>query len=312
MPCKRNYLGMRSEHRIIVGSRRSLLAMAQTQQLMRDLGLLFPRHKFVIKGIVTQGDRLKKWQDVQFKGVFVKEIEEMLLKGKIDLAIHSLKDLPVDIPRELEIAAVTRRVDPRDALISCKNLKLSTLKKTSCIGTSSLRRKAQLLLYRSDFRVKEIRGNLDTRLRKLKQGDYDAIIVAAAGMLRLGWEKYITEYIPETIMLPAPGQGAIGIEIRKGDNYIKSIVKKLDCQRSRIEVTAEREFLQSMSGGCRLPIAALGKIKGQRLELKGIVLEENGLSAVKSRLRGKKSSPKSIGRKLARQIIFLLKKQKRV
>lgn len=284
---------------IIIGSRMSLLAKKQTGIVINMLKRIFPEYKFIIKGIITSGDRLKNWTDEQTKGLFVKEIEEALLCKKIDLAVHSMKDLPVEIPKGLEIAAITKRLRANDVLISKRGKKLTHLKRCACIGTSSLRRKMQLLLYRPDFVVKDIRGNLDTRLKKIKQGGYDAIVVAAAGLLRMGWEKLITENIDKRIILPAPAQGALGIEIRKGDLFVKKIVSRLNHSRTNLEVTAEREFLKAMGGGCRVPIGAFAKIKDNFLNLEAIVIKEKNGDYVKKFLRMNKKYPKRIGKKLA-------------
>ena len=200
---------------IILGTRKSILAITQTQGVIDQLKRKFPDVKFGIKNIVTTGDRLKKWPQTQLKGLFVKEIEDALLEGTIDIAVHSMKDLPCEIPAGLEISAITKRVDWRDVLISNSQRKLKDLPFGSIIGTSSLRRKAQVLAYRPDLRVTDIRGNINTRLKKMETGNYDAIIVAAAGIIRLGLQKYITEYISKKIMLPAPAQGCLGIEIKK-------------------------------------------------------------------------------------------------
>ncbi len=287
---------------IIVGTRKSLLAMTQAEGVISCLKKLFPDYKFLIKKITTEGDRLKNWATLPTKGIFVKEIEELLISAKIDLAVHSMKDLPCEIPEQLKIAAVTKRLDPKDVLISRSSGKLNVLKTGSCIGTSSLRRKTQLLAYRSDFRIADIRGNLDTRLKKMKKGRYDAIVVAAAGILRLGWEEIISEFISPKIVLPAPGQGALGIEVRKDDRRVEKIAKKLNHEITRLEVTAERAFLAGLGGGCRTPIAALGKVKGSRLKLEGSIASGDGESVLRSSLIGDARFPERLGLALAKQI----------
>ena len=233
------------------------MALKQAEIVAKILKEKFSEYKFEIKGIVTSGDRLKTWPQKQAKGLFVKELEEALIKERIDLAVHSMKDLPVEMPQGLEIAAITKRIKANDILISRDSRKLSELKKGGRIGTSSPRRKMQLLLVRPDLKVIEIRGNLDTRIKKLRRGDCDAIILAEAGIMRLGLSAQITERLGYDIMLPAPAQGALGIQIRKNDVKIKSIVKKLNSAKTAVEVTAEREFLHAMGGGCRVPIGAL-------------------------------------------------------
>ncbi|MBU1043713.1 MAG: hydroxymethylbilane synthase [Candidatus Omnitrophica bacterium] len=290
---------------ITIGSRKSILAMTQARLVMDMLKKAFPNYKFVIKKIVTSGDRLKKWPTEQVKGLFVKEIEQALIQGKIDLAVHSMKDLPVEMPKELEIAAITKRADARDVLISHSGKKLDDLELKSCIGTSSPRRKAQLLLYRPDLNIVNIRGNLDTRLKKLNDKQFDAIVLAAAGIIRLGWQGLITEYINENIILPAPGQGVLGVQVRKKDKNVKAMVKILDHSSSRSEVTAERAFLKSMGGGCRVPIGCLAKIRADVLSLKAIVaFTQTG--AVKLAVKTNKKYPLKAGQELARRIKKLL------
>ncbi|MCG2712640.1 MAG: hydroxymethylbilane synthase [Candidatus Omnitrophica bacterium] len=299
---------MNSKEKIIAGSRKSLLAMRQSKIVVEKLSKIFPEYNFEIRGIVTSGDRLKTWPKKQAKGMFVKEIEEALIKGKIDFAVHSMKDLPVDIHDGLEIAAVTKRAEYSDVLISRNAEKLSKLEKGSCIGTSSPRRKMQLLLIRPDLKIADIRGNLDTRLKKLEKGDYDAIVVAAAGVLRLGWPGRITEYLGQNIMLPAPAQGALGIQIRKDDKKIGPIIRKLNSNKTEIEVTAEREFLRAMGGGCRVPIGALATIKAGNLHLEAIVIR-NKSNFCRTAVIGSKKFPKRAGKKLAKKIKSLLKKE---
>ncbi|MFH1092634.1 MAG: hydroxymethylbilane synthase [Candidatus Omnitrophota bacterium] len=302
---------MNSKNKIIIGSRKSLLAIRQSKIVVEKLNKIFPGYNFEIRGIVTSGDGLKAWPKKQSKGLFVKEIEEALIKGEIDFAVHSMKDMPVDIPDELEIAAVTKRAKYCDVLISRKAKKLSQLGKGSCIGTSSPRRKMQLLLIRPDLKVADIRGNLDTRLKKLEKGDYDAIVVAAAGVLRLGWSDRITEYLGNNTMLPAPAQGALGIQIRKNDKKIWPIIRKLNHAKTEIEVTAEREFLHAMGGGCRVPIGALARIKNGRLHLEAIVIR-NKNNFCRAAVTGSKKFPKKTGARLAGKIKTILNKKWRI
>jgi len=292
---------MGSKKIIVVGTRKSLLALTQTKTVVAQLARLFPEYRFVLKKIITSGDRLKQWPENQGKGLFVKEIEEALLSGRIDMAVHSMKDLPVDLPEALEIAAVPRRLNPADVFISRDNTPLAALKKGSRVGTSSPRRKTQLQAYRPDLRVCDIRGNLDTRLRKMESGLYDAIILAASGVQRLGWERRITEYIPLTLICPAPAQGALGIEVRRDDRRMRAVVGKIDHRYSRIAVIAEREFLKAMGGGCRVPIAAFAAVRGAKLRLMGRVAFR-GNQAVTSRVSGSAKNPAQAGRKLARQV----------
>ena len=279
--------------KIIIGARASPLSLAQAKEVSALLKGKFPQHSFSLKKLVTFGDKHRNWQrrdtgildkDV---GIFVKEIEEALLTGKIDLAVHSLKDLPCRLPEGLELAAVTERMDPRDCIIfrDSKAI-LPKLKKGAHIGTSSLRRKAQLLYWRPDLQVENLRGNLNTRLEKLKIGGFDAIVVALAGIKRLGLKNlsappFLSEIpgqqiIPTKLMLPAPGQGALGIEIRQGDREIKALAAGLNDRKSFLCVSCERAFLEALGAGCRLPLGALAEIKDTQIHLEAVVASPDG------------------------------------
>ena len=286
---------------VVVGARRSVLAMTQARGVVVRLKRLFPQVKFIVKGIVTRGDRLTGAIAQDAKGVFVKEIEEALINRKIDLAVHSMKDLPIEIPKALTIAAVTKRSSPKDVLISNRDSTIKTLRPGARIGTSSPRRRVQLLSHRPDLKVMDIRGNLDTRIRKLKEGMYDAIIVAAAGMLRMGWQQRVNQFIPMSVMLPAPGQGALGIEIRKKDVLLRKIVKIADHRITRMEVKAERVFLKAMGGGCQKPIAAFGKLNADNLYLEAACADGQG-RVVRGRVRGKSRRANELARQLAKRI----------
>jgi len=244
---------------ITVGARGSLLSVAQTEGVIRSLKLRFPGYGFTLKRITTMGDTSKTWSR-QDKGIFVKEIEEQLLGGGIDLAVHSIKDLPSQIPSGLILAGITKRLDPRDLLVSRDGAALGDLKPGALVGTSSLRRKAFLMIRRPDLRVSDLRGNLDTRLRKLNEGQYDAIIVAAAGIKRLGIRGLKAKKIPADRMLPACGQGALGIEVRSSDRQMVRLARSINCPRTYSCVCCEREFLRKVGGGCRLPIASFARI----------------------------------------------------
>jgi len=226
-----------------------------------------------IHKIKTTGDKIldAPLSKVGGKGLFVKEIEEALFDKKIDIAVHSMKDVPTDLPEGLSISAITEREDPRDALISKDGLKLKELKKGAKIGTSSLRRQVQLLNFREDFKIYQLRGNLNTRMKKLSAGDFDAIMLAAAGVKRMGWKDKITEYLPYDIFLPAIGQGALGIEIRDSDREAGKIVERFNHRETSLCVRAERSFLERLEGGCQVPIAAFGMINGNTIKLEGLV-----------------------------------------
>ncbi|MCP4650603.1 MAG: hydroxymethylbilane synthase [PVC group bacterium] len=298
---------MRSANIVVIGTRKSALAQAQANKVLFDLQKHFSDYKFKIKKITTTGDRLKSWPQTAGKGLFVKEIEEALIQGEIDIAVHSMKDLPCDMPQGLEIAAITKRLSPQDILISRSGKRLIDLPAQSRIGTSSLRRKTQLKAYRSDLKVVDIRGNLDSRLKKLKEGKYDAIVLAAAGVLRLGWDDVIAEILPFKVMLPAPAQGALGIEVRKNDRRIKRLVKILNHEISAIEINAERAFLQAMGGGCRTPLGALARIKRNILKLEGVIAGGKDDNIMRNKVSGMKKFPKRLGRKLAAQIKVCMK-----
>ena len=220
----------------------------------------------------------------------------------VDLAVHSLKDLPLELPQALRIAAVLEREEPRDALVSRAGESFDRLPAGSRVGTSSLRRRSQLLHRRKDLQMMEIRGNVDTRLRKLDEGQYDAIVVAACGLIRLGLEDRITEYLDFSIMLPEPGQGALAIEARADDSKLLKLLSDLDDPTSRACVEAERAFLQALGGGCRVPIAAYASCKGGELTLEGAVIAADGSSQVRGSDAAPMTEPIALGERLAQQL----------
>jgi hydroxymethylbilane synthase len=245
-----------------IGSRGSQLALWQANHisaLLRERG-----HEVEIEIIHTTGDKITDvaLAKVGTKGMFTKEIEEALAAGRVDLAVHSLKDLPTELPKGFEIAAITKREDPRDAFCSRNYSKIEDLPQGTRVGTSSLRRQAQLKAIRPDLEIHPLRGNVDTRLRKLEQGEYDAIILASAGLRRLGKTELIRQIIAAEIMCPAAGQGALGIEIREGDEKIRELLKFLDDTSARAATTCERALLNSLGGGCQVPIGAFAEVRG--------------------------------------------------
>lgn len=290
--------------KIIIGTRSSQLALCQAEWVSEQLRGLTPLPIEITK-IKTQGDKLLNASLIKSgdKGLFVKEIEVALQQGEIDLAVHSLKDLPVDIPDDLSIAAVPERVDSHDALISRENCELNKLPPQAVIGTSSLRRKAQILAYRSDLKIVDMRGNLDTRLRKLAEGQFQAIIVAAAGLMRLGWADKITQLLPWKICLPAVGQGALAIEARKDDQSILELIRQLDHQDSHSAVQAERSLLRALGGGCQVPLGALVDIKDDRLSLQGVVISPDGKKLIRDSVTGPVKDAESLGARLAQRLI---------
>lgn len=257
-----------------------------------------------ISVIKTKGDRMQNISlaNIGGKGVFVKEIEEALLKGDIAIAVHSMKDVPTELPEELEIGVVTEREDPRDVLISRENGKLEDLPTGARIGTGSLRRALQLRNLMPDIKIVSIRGNLDTRIKKLKTDDLDGVVVAAAGMKRMGWAESISQFIPIAVMVPSPGQGALGIELRKDDEEIRDIVSFLNHSSSSIEVMAERAFLTQLGGGCQVPIAAFGKQQDDELILRGLVGSLDGRTIVDDEVRGSSNDWEELGKILAERI----------
>ncbi|MDQ6599843.1 hydroxymethylbilane synthase [Bacillus salipaludis] len=283
--------------KIIVGSRRSKLALTQTNWVINQLKKLGAPFEFEVKEIVTKGDKI---QDVTLskvggKGLFVKEIEQAMLNKEIDMAVHSMKDMPAVLPEGLTIGCIPFREDHRDALISRDHIKLNDLKPGAIIGTSSLRRSAQLLVQRPDLEIKWIRGNVDTRLSKLKEEEYDAIILAAAGLSRLGWaSKTVTEFLDADLCIPAVGQGALSIECREDDHELLELFEKFTCKKTELAVRAERAFLQKMEGGCQVPIAGFATVEdNDEIALKVLVASPEGREVYKEELRG--NNPEELG-----------------
>lgn len=260
--------------------------------------------EFEVKEIVTKGDKILDVQlsKVGGKGLFVKEIEKELLEKEIDFAVHSMKDMPAVLPDGLTIGCIPKREDPRDALISKNHVKFKDLPKGAVVGTSSLRRSAQLLKVRPDLEIKWIRGNIDTRLKKLETEDFDAIILAAAGLNRMGWSKdVVTEYLDTDICLPAVAQGALGIECREDDEELLKEFKKLTDMNTQKAVTAERTFLAALDGGCQVPIAGYATVDGMEITMTGLVASPDGKICYKETVKG--NDPEETGRKLAQLLI---------
>ena len=286
------------KRKIIVGARGSLLSVAQTEGVIRFFQRRFPRYSFTLKKITTLGDKAKTWLRTD-KGIFVKEIEDELLAGKIDMAVHSIKDLPSKIPSRLKLIAVTKRENPRDVLITKNNFDLFSLKPGSVVGTSSLRRKAQILRHRPDLRIENLRGNLDTRIKKLNAGLYEAIAVAAAGLKRLGYKNIGARLISTKIMLPSCGQGALGIEVRGNDSFMQKLAKKINDRNSFICVSCERAFLRETGAGCRMPVAAFAKIRDRRINLSVMIISLDGKNAVRLSRSAPLSQALALGKSLA-------------
>jgi len=292
--------------RIVVGSRGSKLALIQTESVVAKIREANPHIEVVISKIITKGDRNRHIQldHMAGIGVFVKELEEALLSGRIDLAVHSLKDMPTQTPSGLCLAAVTERLDPRDVLIS-RGQKLAELASGSRIGTGSLRRAVQLSICHPDLEACNIRGNVDTRLRKVTEGEFAGIILAAAAMQRLGWEEKISEFLPLDYFLPAVGQGALAVEARLDDIEIAEILAPLNQLPIWQSITAERAFLSALGGGCRAPIAALGTVNSTTLKLEGMVADVGGKKILHSSEEGSATTPEKLGEKLAQKLIAM-------
>ena len=290
---------------VVIGTRGSSLSVCQTEIVRVRLEERFPQRRFELKTIKAQADRRPDVPLVALsgEGIFVKELEQALLADEVDLAVHSMKDLPLAIPEGLTIAAITEREDAHDALVSRAGQSWEQLPAGSRVGTSSIRRRSQLLCSRRDVEFVEIRGNVDTRLRKLDEGRYDAIVLAACGLIRLGLEARITEYLPMTQMLPEPGQGALGIEAREDDDEILEMLRTLDDATSRACVSAERAFLRALGGGCRVPIAAYAQAKDGALTLDGAVVAPDGSKWLRDTMSGPASSPESLGEELANRLL---------
>ena len=286
---------------LIIGTRGSQLALWQANFIKSEIEGLFPDLTVELNIIKTTGDTItdRPLALVGGKGLFVKEIENALLSHEIDLAVHSMKDMPGELPEGLRIGAIPKRANPFDVLISRDGSLLKNYKKGAKIGTSSLRRASQLKHIRPDIIIVSIRGNLDTRIRKLKSGEYDAIVLAAAGLLRLGQEKEITEYLDETIMIPAVGQGALCIETRKNDPDIEIISAKLDHDDTRVCVEGERAFLRRIEGSCHIPVACFGKMINHEVVLTAVVASEDGREMIKEHLVSPLGRVKDSGRALA-------------
>jgi hydroxymethylbilane synthase len=289
---------------LVIASRGSPLALWQARWVERELAAL--GHDSRIQIIKTTGDKITSvpLNQVGAKGLFTREIEEALLEGRADLAVHSLKDLPTELPAGLMLAAIPAREDPRDAIVG---IPIANLPKNAKVGTSSLRRAAQLRKLRPDLRIEPVRGNLDTRLRKLDQGHYDAIVLAVAGLNRLGLQDRIAEIVSPDIICPAVGQGALAIEAAIegaiGAGPLSGLWEKLDDRLTRAAITGERALLAALGGGCQVPIGALGTVAAGTLHLRGIVVSPDGVRLVRDSLEGPLAEAAEIGRRLGEALL---------
>ena len=290
---------------IKIGTRGSKLALTQANLVADSLKKTDQENTVEICVIKTSGDIM---QDVSLtkiggKGVFVKEIEDALLSGTVDLAVHSMKDVPTEIPAGLAFAAIMKREDARDILVSKNNRKIEFMPRGARIGTGSMRRAAQLLAILPDLAIVSLRGNLETRLKKIETENLQGVILAAAGMKRLGFTEKISQYLPIETMLPAVGQGALGLEIRESDDDLRAVLSKLNHAPTAAEITAERSFLRHLGGGCLMPIAAFGKLEGDMLTLEGLVASPDGKSLIRDKVRGSIVEAAELGKILAEIIL---------
>ncbi len=292
---------------LVLGSRGSQLALWQTNHIKSTIESLYPKLSIRVEIIKTLGDKIldSPLSKIGDKGLFTKEIEHALIEKKIDLAVHSLKDIPTKLPDGLTIGAITKRDDARDVFIANKRnpKRFSELPTNAIIATGSLRRKCQLLRLRPDFTIEDIRGNLNTRMQKLDESDWHGMILAKAGITRLGWEASITDILPTDIMLPAVGQGALAVEIRADDPRIQQIVNALHHEPTAHAVTCERALLRRLEGGCQVPIGAFGRIENSQLTLDAMIGSLDGKRMVRGSIKGLPRHAESLGTTLAQQLL---------
>ena len=289
--------------KIKIGTRASRLALWQAEFVAAQLKKFFPALEVELVHVHTTGDKIldAPLAKIGGKGLFTKELELQLAHGEIDLAVHSLKDVPTDLPAEFQIAAITRRAQPFDAFVSEKFSSFAELPEGSIVGTSSLRRAAQLLNRRPDLRIKNLRGNVETRLKKLDAGEFDAIILAAAGLERLGHATRIGELLPEII--PAAGQGALAIEIRTGDKKISELVGKLNDTETFSATTIEREFLREVGGSCQVPVGVFAQVDGDKLNVRALISSIDGQRVVKNSVTVPLTEIEDLGKTLATNLL---------
>jgi hydroxymethylbilane synthase len=288
-----------------LGTRGSKLALWQAGFVKGELKKTRPDIKVPLKVIKTRGDKIvdAALSKIGDKGLFTREIEKELFAGWIDMAVHSLKDLPSQLEQGLSLGAVLKRENPLDVLLSLKGDTFETLPFGARLGTSSLRRAAQIKSKRPDIRIEALRGNVETRIRKLQEQGLDGIVLAHAGVKRLGFEDRITEIMDPDLVMPAAGQGAVAVEIRQSDKATQELIQKIHHRPTCIEILAERTFLQSLRGGCQVPIASMAKLHGDKLVLNGLVASLDGSKVLKSRIEGSAEEAADLGRELAGQLL---------
>jgi len=302
---------MKMGNKLVIGTRGSKLALWQAEWIKSELEALHPGLEVTLNKIKTTGDKILDVPLAQVggKGLFVKEIEEAMLRNEADIAVHSMKDVPTEFPEGLYLAVITKREDPRDAFIARKKNGsweyngFNDLPDGAVLGTSSLRRACQLLNKKPGLKIEQLRGNVDTRLRKLDEGQFDAIILASAGVKRLGWEDRIAERIAPDISLPAIGQGAVGIECRVNDTRILDLITPLNHKETEITVRAERSFLRKLEGGCQVPIAAYATLSGDTLIMDGLVGDVDGSEIIRGHIEGPADQYRELGTSLAEDLL---------
>ncbi|MGD9602009.1 MAG: hydroxymethylbilane synthase [Gammaproteobacteria bacterium] len=290
---------------IRIATRGSRLALWQAEHVRARLRDLHPGLPIELVVMKTAGDRIldTPLAKIGGKGLFIKELEQAMLAGAADLAVHSMKDVPVELPDALHIPTVLAREDPRDCLVARDGATLATLRPDAVVGTSSLRRRSQLLALRGDLELRDLRGNVTTRLEKLQRGEFDGIVLAAAGLRRLGLADHVTEYFASPRLLPAVGQGIIGIECRRGDAWIESLIAPLLDTEAWDALAAERALNETLQGGCQVPIAGHARLDGETLELEALVASLDGREQVRGMRRGARAAGAALGRELAHHLL---------
>lgn len=294
-----------SEQHIRIATRKSPLAMWQAEHVAKALRQAHPGLEVEILGMSTQGDKIldTPLAKIGGKGLFVKELEERMLSGDADIAVHSMKDVPVELPEGLHLSVILEREDPRDAFVSNHHASLVALPEGARVGTSSLRRQCQLTDRRPDLQIIPLRGNVNTRLRKLDEGDYDAIILASAGLLRLGFAERIRDFIPTDDSLPAIGQGAIGIECRRDDARVNALLQPLHHATTAARIRAERAMNHRLEGGCQVPIGGHATLNEGELQLRGLVGTVDGSEIVRAEIKGPEADAERLGTALAEELL---------
>jgi hydroxymethylbilane synthase len=288
-----------------IATRESALALWQANYVKDRLEQAHPDLTVELVPMTTKGDQIldTPLAKVGGKGLFVKELEVAMLEGRADIAVHSMKDVPVDFPDGLMLHTICEREDPRDAFVSNNFTDFESLPEGSVVGTSSLRRQCQIKALRPDLIIKDLRGNVNTRLRKLDEGQYDAIILAAAGLIRLEMPERIKQYMPTEVLLPANGQGAVGIECRADDAQVQGYLSVLEHTETRVRVLAERAMNRKLEGGCQVPIGAFAEVQGEKIELRGLVGALDGSEIIRGNIQGSVNEAESLGEQLAQELL---------